>query len=68
MVDDKRDFREETLLNASEFTLLREIAGDLGLSKSATIRYCIHVVGADLIRRKHQFNTRILPEVLRNAQ
>ena len=68
MVEDKRDFREETLLNASEFTLLREIAGDLGLSKSAAIRYCIHVVGSDLIRRKHQFDTRMLPEVLRNAQ
>jgi len=54
---DRRDYREETLLNAAEFALLREISGDLGLSKSSAIRYCIHVVGDDLMRRKRQAET-----------
>lgn len=61
--DNKRDYREETLLNAAEFALLREIAGDLGLSKAAALRYCMHVVGDDHMRRKRLAETGRLTDV-----
>lgn len=56
-MQDKRDFREETALNAAEFALLRLMAGQLGLSKSATIRYCIHQVGKDCMRKRRVSDT-----------
>lgn len=54
---DKRDFREETALNAAEFALLRVMAGHFGLSKSATLRYCLHVVGKDFMRKRRASDT-----------
>lgn len=57
-----RDFREETALNAAEFALLRAIAGQLGLSKSATIRYCIHAIGKDFMRKRRVSDTAELTE------
>lgn len=41
-LDEKRDFREETALNAAEFQSLRHCAARLGLSKSSTLRLALH--------------------------
>jgi len=58
----RRDFREETNLNAAEFALLRMIAGQLGLSKSAALRYCLHSVGKDFMRKRRAADTNELSE------
>ncbi len=60
MNENKRDFREETNLNAAEFALLKELAGELGLSKSAALRYCLHEIGDKVIRSKHVRDTGIV--------
>lgn len=54
---EKRDFREETALNAAEWALLRTLAGQLGISKSATLRYCLHTVGNDFMRKRRASDT-----------
>ena len=59
---EKRDFREETLLNAAEFSLLREMSGDLGIAKAAVLRYCLHVVGNEFIKNKRLKETGIVTE------
>jgi hypothetical protein len=48
----KRDFREETALNVAEFTLLKQLAQELGLSKSATLRFALHHLGSKFIKDK----------------
>lgn len=58
----KRDFREETLLNAAEFSLLKALSNSLGQSKSATLRYCLHVVGDQFIRNQCLKDTGLYPE------
>jgi hypothetical protein len=63
MAHDKRDFREETNLNAAEERLLKYIADKLGVSKSAAMRLCIHIVGDDLLRKERLADTGILSEV-----
>ncbi len=57
-----RDFREETHLNAAEELLLKELAGDLGLNKSATLRYCLLAIGNKHIRNKLIQDTGILTD------
>ena len=47
----KRDYREETALNAAEYRQLQYLAGRLGLSKRATLRYCFLQV-ADKVTRQ----------------
>ena len=49
-IDEKRDFREETHLNAAEWQMLRSIAGRYGVSKSAALRLCLHIVGDKITR------------------
>ena len=56
-MNNRRDFREETKLNAAEFALLREVAGQLGLSKSAALRYCLHSVGKNFMRKRRAEDT-----------
>lgn len=56
-MNNRRDFREETKLNAAEFALLREVAGQLGLSKSAALRYCLHSVGKNFMRKRRAADT-----------
>ncbi len=51
MSHEKRDFREETALNASEEALLMMLSGRHGLTKSAMLRLCLHIVGDDFIRK-----------------
>ena len=60
---DKHDYREEIYINAAEYALLRELAGELGLSKSATWRYCLHRVGDDHMRRKRMAETGKVVEI-----
>jgi len=48
----KRDFREETALNVAEFTLLKLLAQELGLSKSAILRLALHQLGSKFIKDK----------------
>jgi len=46
--DEIRDFREEVLLNAAEWQLLKACAGRLGLKKSATLRFALLQLGNKL--------------------
>lgn len=62
---DKRDYREETFLNAAEFSLLRELAGFYGLSKSAMLRLCLHQVGDEFMRKQRLNDTAEKAEVCR---
>lgn len=62
MSHDKRDFREETLLNASEEALLIMLSGQHGLNKSAMLRLCLHIVGDDFIRKRRLSDTGLLTE------
>lgn len=48
---DKRDFREETALNAAEESLLIMVAGRYGVSKSAALRIALHIVGDNIMRK-----------------
>jgi hypothetical protein len=59
---DKRDFREETALNAAEELLLKYVAGKLGTSKSAALRVCLHIVGDDLRRKERLTETGLVTE------
>lgn len=60
---DKRDFREETALNAAEETLLVYVAGKYGVSKSAALRICLHIVGDNLMRNDRCGDTGKLTEL-----
>lgn len=59
---EKRDFREETALNAAEFSLLKFCGGELGLSKSATLRFALHLLGDNLIKNKRLKDTGLVTE------
>ena len=59
---DKRDYREETALNAAEFALLKFVSSELGQSKSATLRYCLHRIGDELMRNKRLRETGLSTE------
>ena len=59
----KRDYREETALNHAEELALKELSGDLGLSKSATLRYCLHLVVNHVARKKRIADIGELTEV-----
>ena len=61
MIEDKRDFREETALNAAEERLLKYVAETFGISKSAALRLCLHQVGDELIRKEKLRDTGLLP-------
>ena len=50
---EKRDFREETLLNATEERALKQLSTEFGLSKSATLRHCLLLV-VDHVARKER--------------
>lgn len=63
MTVDKRDFREETQLNAAEERLLEYVAGKYGVSKSAALRLCLHVVGDDLVRKDRLAATGLITEL-----
>lgn len=60
---DKRDYREETALNAAEERLLAYVAGKYGVSKSAALRLCLHRVGDDLLRKERLAATGEFTEV-----
>jgi len=62
-MNEKRDFREETLLNAAEEALLKEISGKFGVSKSAALRICLHHVGDQITRQSRLRDTGILTDV-----
>jgi len=62
-IEDKRDFREETLLNAAEWNMLKKVAGKYGVSKAAALRLCLHVVGDKITRDEMLTPTVELPEV-----
>jgi hypothetical protein len=62
-LEDKRDFREETLLNAAEWQQLKAICGKYGVSKAAGIRLCIHIVGDKLTRDERLRDTDGFPEL-----
>jgi hypothetical protein len=53
-----RDFKEETLLNSAEFYMLRELAGQMGLSKSATLRLALLQLGDNFLRKQRCTDTR----------
>lgn len=59
---DKRDFREETALNAAEFVLLKSLTGKLGLSKAAVLRYALHFLGDHVIKNEQLKDTGLLTE------
>lgn len=61
-MSNKRDYREETQLNSAEFILLKHIAGKFGISKSAALRMCLHIVGDDLNRKEIMRETGIITE------
>lgn len=65
-VDEKRDFREETALNAAEFQSLRHCAARLGLSKSATLRFALHQLCDQITRRELQEATGFVADELRD--
>ena len=48
----RRDFKEEVMLNSAEFYLLREIAGQMGLPKSAALRYALLHLGDKFTRER----------------
>ena len=60
---DKRDFREETNLNAAEERLLVFVAGKLGVSKSAALRIALHALGDDLVRKDRLAETGLISEL-----
>ena len=51
-IEDKRDFREETLLNSAEFRLLIDLKGHYGISKAAVLRYALLQLGDHLLRNE----------------
>jgi len=63
MTLEKHDIREEALLNAADYAMLKELSADLGLSKSATLRYCLHSVGNKHIRKKRAAETGLTTEI-----
>jgi len=63
LMKEKRDYREETALNAAEEALLHEIAGKFGVSKSAALRICLHHVGDHITRQSRLQDTGILTDV-----
>jgi transcriptional antiterminator len=61
-MNDKRDFLEETLLNAAEYVLLKEVAAEIGLSKSSVLRHCLLEVWHKVIQRKRARESGLAPE------
>lgn len=59
---EKRDFREETVLNSAEFALLKNLASELGLSKSAVLRFALHFLGDHVTRKKRLSDTGLFTE------
>ena len=57
---DKRDFREETNLNAAEERLLVWAAAKMGISKSAALRMALLRLGDDLVRQERLTETGIV--------
>jgi hypothetical protein len=49
-------------LQNSDTGLLQWIAGEMGLSQTDALSYCINVVGADLMRKKHDSDTGMITE------
>lgn len=64
--NDKRDFREETALNAAEFQSLRHCSARLGLTKSATLRLALHLLCDQITRQELQDATGIGSEDIRD--
>lgn len=62
-ITDKRDFREETLLNAAEWNMLKQISGKYGVSKAAALRLCLHIVGDKITRDEALNSTGNAPEL-----
>jgi hypothetical protein len=62
MNEEKRDFREETLLNAAEWQLLKACSGRLGLSKSATLRFALLQLGNKITREEVLSDTGIVTD------
>ena len=59
-IEDRRDFREETQLNSAEFYMLRDLAGQLGLSKAAVLRLALHQLGDKFITEQRLRETGIV--------
>lgn len=51
-IEDKRDFREETLLNSAEFRLLIDLKSHYGISKAAVLRYGLLQLGDNHLREE----------------
>jgi len=62
-IEKKRDFREETLLNAAEWNMLKTVAGKYGVSKSAVLRMGLLALGDKITRAEAMQNTGIFPEL-----
>lgn len=56
-MNENRDIREETLLNSSESISLKYVAGKLGLSKSATLRFGLLQLANDISRKERAEDT-----------
>ncbi len=61
-IEDKRDFREETMLNASEFQSLKRISGKYGISKMAVLRMGLHYLDDKITREELMRDTGMYPE------
>ena len=48
----RRDFKEEVMLNSAEWYLLKEIAGQMGSSKSTVLRYALLQLGNKFTRER----------------
>lgn len=58
----KRDFREETALNSAEYSLLKTLSSELGLSKAAVIRFALHQLGDKFMRNERMRETGLSTE------
>jgi hypothetical protein len=61
-MSNRRDFKEEVMLNSAEWYLLKEIAGQMGSPKSAVLRYALLQLGNKFTRE------RIAAETCRNHE
>jgi len=61
-MSERREFREETLLNSSEEVSLKYISGKLGLSKSATLRLGLLQLVDKINRTERMNDTGLLAE------
>ena len=59
LMNENRDFREETSLNGAEEITLKCLSGELGLSKAAVLRLGLHRLANDINRKRRLDDTGI---------